>query len=118
MKKVIFKILPLVLLFVGFGIVLYTTFTIQSTTHLVVGFSLVGVAMLIALPQEIMNIEKDHRNQKRIFNQVIELIKSGDHADAYKLCNEKIVNKELNAYAKGLIFGDKFVGDKFNELKY
>ena len=111
------KVIVYVLVFVGFGIVLYSVFT-QSTPIMITGFSLVGVAMLLAIPMGFKEADDAKLKLKKDFNDIIELIKEDKLKDAFNKSEKDIYEISLKAYVQGLIFGRRFKGDDLDNIKF
>ena len=114
MKK---KIAAFILMFSGFGLIGYSIF-LENVLMMTIGFILIGICMFIALFIDADEFKDHLLDQKKIFNDIIDLIKDDKLKEAYNKCKNELNGEKDKSYVNGLIFGRKYAGDEIIELKF
>lgn len=113
MKK---KIIAFTLMFSGFGLIGYSIYLVD-TFVMTVGFILVWISMVVGFVVEINESYDRILNQKKIYNDIIDLIKDDKLKEAYDKCKNELIGEKDKTYINGLIFGRKLTGDDITQLK-
>lgn len=111
------KFLVYGLMVTGGGVLIYSVIII-NTPLMIIGFGLMLLSFFIYLPFDFKQISDNHLKQKKVFNEIIELVKDDKLKDAFDLNEKEIIDPKLKTYLQGLIFGTQFKGDELDQVKF